>query len=241
MIEMKLFCLPYAGGSESAFYSWKGHMQPDIEICPIQLKGRGRRFNEPCYESLEEAVQDIFEQVQAERKGDDYALFGHSMGSLLAYELYYKMAEADSTKPAHMFFSGFKAPNRAGNTEKLHLLNHHLFKEKIIALGGTPEELINHEELFDLFVPLLKSDFKLVENYIYKERTAKMECDITVLNGKGDSMNAKDISDWQNHAAGNCKTLYFEGNHFFLQHHVEQIVRMINKTLTESRSYHQLF
>lgn len=108
MIEMKLFCLPYAGGSESAFYSWKGHMQPDIEICPIQLKGRGRRFNEPCYESLEEAVQDIFEQVQAERKGDDYALFGHSMGSLLAYELYYQMSGAGAEKPVHIFSRAIK-------------------------------------------------------------------------------------------------------------------------------------
>ncbi len=131
---MKLFCLPYAGGSESAFYSWKGHMQPDIEICPIQLKGRGRRFNEPCYESLEEAVQDIFEQVQAERKGDDYALFGHSMGSLLAYELYYQMSGAGAEKPVHIFSRAIKRQT-GSERKKLHTLPNPIFKKKIVELG----------------------------------------------------------------------------------------------------------
>lgn len=237
MIEMKLFCLPYAGGSESAFYSWKGHMQPDIEICPIQLKGRGRRFNEPCYESLEEAVQDIFEQVQAERKGDDYALFGHSMGSLLAYELYYQMSGAGAEKPVHIFFSGYKAPNRIRKKEKLHTLPNPIFKKKLVELGGTPEELINHEELFELFIPILKSDFKMVENYIYQERNSKIDCDITVLNGKEDSMSKEDVSDWKHHTSGHFTAYYFDGNHFFLHHHVEKITDIINHSLAASRMF----
>ena len=84
---MILFCLPYAGGSEVAYYKWKKYLHPSIELIPIELKGRGKRFNEIFYESLEEAVDDIFENIKDKIINNDYAIYGHSMGSLLSYEL----------------------------------------------------------------------------------------------------------------------------------------------------------
>ncbi|NPC93189.1 thioesterase [Bacillus sp. WMMC1349] len=228
---MIMFCLPYAGGSESIFYSWKNHLDSNIDIYPIKLKGRGARYHEAFYENLEEAVQDIFEQVQSNIKNRDYAIFGHSMGSLLAYELYYKICEANLKKPLHIFFSGFKAPHRIQRKEILHTLPDPLFKKKIKDLGGTPEELIDHEELFALFLPLLKSDFKMVETYLYKERDINIDCDITILNGIDDEIDLNDILEWENHTAGHFEYYDFPGNHFYIHHQQEHILHMIKQTL----------
>src|ERR1700738_4611092 len=108
---MILFCLPYAGGSEVIYYKWKKYLHPSIQLIPIQLKGRGKRFSEIFYENIEEAVDDIFENVKDKIVDDDYAIYGHSMGSLLAYELYYKISKLNLKKPKHIFFSGYKAPS----------------------------------------------------------------------------------------------------------------------------------
>jgi 4'-phosphopantetheinyl transferase len=105
VILMVLFCLPYAGGSESIYYKWKRYLKHFIELEPIELKGRGKkRFNETFYESLEEAVDDIFENIKDKIAEDDFAIYGHIMGSLLAYELYYKIGKLNVRKPKHIFF-----------------------------------------------------------------------------------------------------------------------------------------
>ncbi|EJQ37425.1 hypothetical protein IEE_05211 [Bacillus cereus BAG5X1-1] len=231
---MILFCLPYAGGSEASFYQWNDHLSKSIKLHSIPLKGRGSRFNEDFYESLEDAVDDIFDNIKDKIGENDYAIYGHSMGSLLAYELYYKIKEMGHNIPKHIFFSGHRAPNRERKKDISFTLPDEDFKNKIIELGGTPEELISNQELFELFLPILKSDFKIVETYKYKERMDKIECDISVLNGKNDSISLEEVLDWKNHTNGNFRTYYFEGNHFYINHNMEEIMSILNNTLRES-------
>lgn len=81
MKQIKLFTIPYAGGSSVVFQEWKKYFDNEIELIPIELAGRGKRFNNPLYNTLEEAVDDVLKQIQSCLvPGDDYALFGHSMG-----------------------------------------------------------------------------------------------------------------------------------------------------------------
>ncbi|MGX5439994.1 thioesterase II family protein [Bacillus thuringiensis] len=230
---MMLFCLPYAGGSEVIYYKWNDYLSPAINLCPVLLKGRGRRFDEPFYNNLEEAVDDIFDAIRDKIGERDYAIYGHSMGSLLAYELYYKIIEMGVKKPKHIFFSGYKAPSEGGKKEITYNLPNNDFKNKVIDLGGTPEEIIHNDELFEFFIPLLKHDFKIVETYEYKDKRDKIACDISVLNGKEDAISLKGIIGWQNHTSGNFKIYNFEGNHFFINNNVEKIVTIINDTLAE--------
>ena len=161
---MILFCLPYAGGSETIYYKWKKHLHPSIQVVPIELKGRGKRFSEFFYESLEEAVDDIFENIKEKIVDDDFAIYGHSMGSLLAYELYYKIDELNFRKPKHIFFSGYKAPSIVREIENIYTLPNYDFMRKIMELGGTPEELMKNKELLQIFLPIIRSDFKILEN-----------------------------------------------------------------------------
>ncbi|MEK3854007.1 thioesterase II family protein [Cytobacillus sp. FSL H8-0458] len=227
---MILFCLPYAGGSEAIYHKWEHHLNESINLCPITLKGRGRRFNEPFYSSLEEAIEDIFEHIKAKLEVSEYAIFGHSMGSLLAYELYYKINELGFKLPNHIFFSGYRTPGTKKN-ESIHSLPNNEFKRKIVELGGTPEELVNNDDLFDLFIPLLRSDFKMVETYKYKERKNKISCDISVLNGLSDTIPLENLRYWKSYTDKSCQFYNFDGNHFFINSNTVEITSLIKHTL----------
>lgn len=228
---MILFCLPYAGGSQSIYYKWKNYLATDISLYPIELKGRGKRFNEPYYKNLEEAVNDIFINIKDIICNEDYAIYGHSMGSLLAYELYYKICEMGITKPKHVFFSGYQAPHIPKKDDKIHNLSNCNFINKVVEYGGIPEELLTNKELLDIYIPILRNDFKIVETYVYKPKAYKIKCDISVLNGKEDSLDFKDIVAWNQHTSKKFTLYTFKGNHFFINSSMEEIIKIINNTL----------
>lgn len=229
---MILFCLPYAGGSESIYYEWKKYLSSSIRLNPIELKGRGRRYNEPFYETLDEAVEDIFKNIKYKIMDDDYAIYGHSMGSLLAYELYYKIKKYNVKEPKHIFFSGYQAPSVIGKKEDIHNLPDYDFIKKMIDIGGTPKEIVNNMEIFEIFIPILRSDFKIIENYNYEKKEKKIECDVSILCGKQDFLQLKEILAWKDHVAKEIKIYNFEGNHFFINDNIQVITNVINDILT---------
>ncbi|WP_291583716.1 thioesterase II family protein [Clostridium sp. UBA6640] len=228
---MILFCLPYAGGLEVIYYEWKKYISTSIQLEAVELKGRGKRFNEVLYENLEEAVDDIFKNIADKIVNDDYAIYGHSMGSLLAYELYYKIIDMGIKKPKHIFFSGYEAPSMIRKRENTYTLPDYDFMNKVMELGGTPEELMNNKELLEIFLPIIRSDFKILETYNYEERGNKIQCDVSILNGKQDSINLEEILAWKNHVCKGFKIYNFDGNHFFINSNVKNIVNIINTTL----------
>lgn len=228
---MMLFCLPYAGGSESMYYSWKKLINPLITLEPLELKGRGRRYDEGFYKDFDEAVDDMFLSVKEKITHNDYAFFGHSMGALLTYELYYKICDENLRKPTHIFFSGQKAPVLRRKNKKIHKLPDSEFLKEIVALGGTPEELLENKELMQLVLPILRSDFEINENYNYKERKDKIECDITVFKGKEEDMTLEEILDWRTRGDRDFKIFILEGNHFFVNNNSQNITSIINSLL----------
>lgn len=231
MKRIKLFCIPYAGGCGSLYYKWEKCLSPYIQLEPIELKARGKRFNERFYETLEEAVEDIFQNIKDKILNNEYAIYGHSMGCLLAYELYYKIDNMNIRKPTHMFFSGYKAPSIKRKERDMHLLPDDEFIKKVIDLGGTPEKVANNKELLNLVIPILRSDFRILDNYSYKDGRDKIQCDISVFNGKQDNIILEEILKWKEHGDKGFKVYNFDGNHFFINNNVKNITSIINATL----------
>ncbi len=228
---MILFCLPYAGGSESIYYRWKKYTNPNIQIEPIRLKGRGSRFGEDFYENLEEAVNDIFMNIKNKIIDNEYAIFGYSMGSLLAYELYYKILNENYRIPKHIFFSAYKAPDVCEKSSSIYKLQDDEFIKIIIKLGGTPIEVIENKELLNLAIPILRSDFRILENYVYKKKKEKINCGISILYGKNDNINLTDLLAWKKFTNKEFKMYNFEDGHFFINNNVEKIIDIVNRTL----------
>jgi len=235
MTNTKLFCFPYAGGASAAYNSWKPLLNPGIQLRAVELAARGRRMREANYETIDQAVDDVFSLIRDELRQGPYAFFGHSMGSMIAYELAYKIRDNGLPGPDHIFFSGRAAPNISReNKRRLHHLPSEEFKKEMLDMGGTPKEFFEHPELLEVFLPLLKGDFRLTETYTHAKKDAPLQCAITIFNGKQDEDTGDEIEAWKIHTVKECDIHYYEGGHFFIQDDVNAVLDIINNTLSNA-------
>lgn len=232
MKKIKLFCLPYAGGSATLYARWKKLLHSSIELVPVELAGRGKKYNIPFYDGFNAAVIDIYDAVRSEAGDEPYALFGHSMGCLLVYELFFKMIDNNYREPEHIFFSG-RYPPHIKKEEKIHYtMPDDKFLEEIIKYGGTPKEILEHKELLNIFIPILKADYRILDDYTFAGRTDKFNFDITVLTGtQDDEVEMNDLEEWSKYTKKGYRYHQFEGGHFFINQYAEDITDIINKTL----------
>jgi medium-chain acyl-[acyl-carrier-protein] hydrolase len=230
---VKLFCLPYAGGSAMVYNRWKRSINGMIQLCPIELAGRGIRFSKPYYDSLPEAVDDIYGMIKNQLDSGPYAFYGHSMGSLLVYELVRKIMTLPHRQPVQLFMSGGNPPHIKNAKKIYHTMPEEQFRDEIIKIGGTPQEVFEHKELLDIFIPLLRADYKIIETYqIQPNQTVLFDCGITVFNGKADKEVSHDkLREWQRYTKSRCQVYEYEGGHFFIQDYREDIIQIINDTL----------
>ncbi len=229
---IKLFCFPYAGGSSGVFSNWKQYLHAGIELVPVELAGRGKRIHEPLYKDISEVVNDVFQLMKADIAYGPYALFGHSMGCMIAYDLMEKIRNSNLHRPLHLFFSGRGAPHlKREDEKKYHLMNDKDFKRAIIELGGTPLEFFEHPELLELFIPLLKNDFKIAETGIEKREIHPLDESITIFLGKEDDLTAEQCDGWKRHTKKLCSIHYFQGGHFFLHKQTQKMVTLIDHIL----------
>lgn len=232
MPKVRLFCFPYAGGSTQMYHSWTNRLHPKIELIPVELSGRGLRFNEPLYKDFDELINDVFRQIRYDIHEMPYAFFGHSLGALIAFELLYKIRADHLPYPVHVFYSGKSAPNAEHHeTTSFHLLEPEAFKKKIMEMGGTPVAVFENSELETLFMPILKNDFKMAETYTFKKGRKLYDGEITVLVGKDDDLTATQCHEWSNCTSGMCKIIYLNGGHFFINDQTEAVLNIVNSTI----------
>lgn len=140
-MSIELFCFASAGGSVSMYNELEKNLASKINMIPVELPGRGRRFTEPLKNSMEEVVEDCYQQIITKINGT-YALLGYSMGAWIAYELYYRLKNRGIDSPCHIFICAQEPPFIEQNPEdELHKLPDGLFSQRIIDLGGIPKEL----------------------------------------------------------------------------------------------------
>ncbi|WP_337966386.1 thioesterase domain-containing protein [uncultured Flavobacterium sp.] len=229
--KIKLFCLPFAGGAANLYEQWNKNLSKEIELCPINLAGRGNRIMEKPYNNLEEAVNDIFNIIKDDISESDYAIFGHSMGALLAYELVQKILNLGKKAPLHVFFSGRK-PVHIRKTKKLYSdMNALEFKEAVLSLGVTPREIFENSDLNEIFVPILRSDFKIAETFVERPEIIPFNFDISVLVGKDEEITVEEAEQWKLYTTKKCAVYYIKGGHFFLLNEQQAVIDIVNNHL----------
>lgn len=238
MRKIRLFCFPYAGGSSAIYRSWANALGNTVEITPVELPGRGIRFKEPFYKSIEDAVNNIYDSIRNDLDQNPYAFFGHSMGSIIAFELAHKLKDFDHPDPVHIFFSGRLPPHIESIEDKnAASLPDFEFIKYIKDIGGTPDDVFCNEGLLEVFLPILRSDFWMVHNYQFVPKSRKLDSDITVLFGSSEGYNESEIGEWSEYSNLSCNTIQFEGGHFFIHSSVNSVLKYISDILNSYLCY----
>ncbi|WP_025847247.1 thioesterase II family protein [Paenibacillus ehimensis] len=234
MNRIDLYCIPYAGGSGHAIYGrWAEELDPRIQLHPLELAGHGRRMGQTLDASVATAVADMLRTLRPRIAFRPYAIYGHSMGTVLAYELAAAIREAGLPEPVALFQSGRLPPHHAYLNNEMHLLPDEVFLDKIKRLGGTPPELFESKELVRLFLPILRNDYRMIEQYRCKLPHARFDANVVFLYSDDDPLVTKPyIYDWEQYTASSFEVHAFRGGHFFLNEHWQDICRVINRKLS---------
>ena len=213
--RLRLFCFPYAGGGASIYRTWATTLPAEIEVYPVQPPGRETRLRDraftrfpPLIDSLASAIEPYLNMP--------FAFFGHSMGALTSFELTRQLRRQGGPLPVHLFLSGHRAAQLPNDEEPIYHLPDAEFVQELRSLNGTPDQVLQNEELMRLMLPLLRADFELCNMYNYIQEEP-LPCPITAYGGLQDEEANRDtLSAWREQTSGQFTLRMFPGDHFYL-------------------------
>lgn len=219
MKKMKCFYFTYAGCWSTDFISddpvWSNN---NIQIICVKYTIRNNM-------TWTEFIDDLIDKIIAEIDGDDYILWGHSMGATIAYEVYYELKKRqDLIQPLHVYVSSGTPPHKI--ERNLVNVSDECFEQEFIDLGGIRSEILKSEAMLKLTMRTIKRDIIMLYKYNYEKHMKKMECPLTVLFGSKDKLS-RFMYDWNELPLTDCNNILFEGDHFFIFNILDQFVQII--------------
>lgn len=235
---MQLFLLHFAGGSCYSFEFLKKNINSDIDFIALEIPGRGKRFEEALLKNKEQVIQDYFNQIKKLRNKQPYIIYGHSMGATLGLSITKKMEEINDF-PSHLIVSGNPGPGVKESYEKQqkgkrYLMKDEDFKEELRELGGVPEEILENNELYHFFSPIMRADFEVLEKDNYSEDGLIIKTPIYALMGTKEEQ-CHEIDNWKRFTSGEFQFQILDGDHFFINDHPEQIAGIIKKNFINNQ------
>jgi medium-chain acyl-[acyl-carrier-protein] hydrolase len=228
--SLRLICFPYAGGGTVVFHGWSKVLPLGIEVCPVQLPGREKRLREPPYKRLPELVQSIAEDLSSHFM-KPFALFGHSLGALVSFELARLLRRERGIQPVQMFVSGRPAPQIATTRSSIYELPDPEFLKELRRLNGTPREVLEHPELMDVLLPTLRADFEVAHTYDY-ESDSPLDCPIMAFGGLQDpDISCEQLERWREQTTASFSSRMFPGDHFFINTTRTLLLRTLSQQL----------
>jgi surfactin synthase thioesterase subunit len=227
-------CFPYAGGSALAYRQWNENIAGEVEVCPVQLPGRENRMAEEPIRSLPKLISLLADELEPFLNSPvPYCFFGHSMGALICYELAKEIKKRSWKLPSRLFLSGKTSPQSCTKEIPTYNLPDEEFIEELREMNGTPEEVLNNREVMDLFLPILRADFEMVDTYEY-EKDNPLSCPITVFGGLDDHLTPSfELESWKEHTTDGFNMHLFPGDHFYIYDHQKDLLGIINDELKQ--------
>lgn len=212
---LRLVCLPFAGGGANAYRPWAALMPPQLELYGCVLPGREHRIREAPLTRMSPLVMQLAVAIR-ELSDLPFALFGHSMGALLGFELLRELRRTGGPMPLHFFVSARSAPHLPSKRKPLHGLPTPLLLDELRRINGTPEAVLREPELLQLVLPILRADLEVLETCSYVPQ-APLDCTITSFVGRDDAFVPLDeAAGWGEHTSAPFALKVFDGDHFFI-------------------------
>ncbi|WP_434681022.1 thioesterase [Pseudomonas sp. R1-18] len=225
--SLKLFCLPYSGASAMFYSPWRRKLPEWLIVRPLELPGRGMRMDEPLQTDIAALAAHLADEI-ADELDTPYALFGHSLGGLLAFELVHALRARGLPAPLALFVSATAGPARRDVSDYAVEKSDAQLLDRLRELQGTSESVLANTELMQLMLPILRADFLLCGSFAYGER-APLDTPIHVFGGKQDSVSVEELLDWQEETLTGFSLDMFEGHHFYLVEQQAALLRQLRR------------
>ncbi|MFJ7208026.1 thioesterase II family protein [Streptomyces sp. NPDC098789] len=225
---VRLVCFPHAGGAASYFFQVSRQLSPVAEVLAVQYPGRQERRKEPFISGVTELADVLVAELRqwADRP---LALFGHSMGALVAYEVARRLEE-EGIKPVALFASGRGAPSLSRD-EGVHLRDDEGLLDKVRELGGTAGALLEDPDVVEMLMPAIRNDYRAVETYRHTPGPP-LACPLVVFTGDADpQVTVAGAQAWDAFSTGDFELNTYSGGHFFLDAHAAHVLGRIRSRL----------
>jgi pyochelin biosynthesis protein PchC len=228
-VRRRLLCFAHAGGGPSGFRTWPRRLPADVEVLAVRYPGRQDRVAEDCVERME-VLADRITEAALPLCEVPTALFGHSMGAWLAYEVALRLQHRHGVTPSVLLVSGQRAPHlpdrRAVDAED----DDSLIAE-VRRLGAYEPELFDDPELRELIMPSIRADFRVVRHY---RPTAGGVVHAPVAGYVGDAdtdVPEADVREWAAVTSVGFTHRALPGGHFYLLDQEAELLRDIAQKL----------
>lgn len=232
-MQVRLFCVPYSGASASVYARWQRGLPQWLRVCPIELPGRGARFAEPLATDLSALARQLATEILP-FTAEPYALFGHSLGALLAAEIAYALRQLGAPAPCVLIASGTEGPSARDDSDLGLPLDDAQLIDRLKSLNGTAPQVLESPELLELILPVLRADFLLCGTYQPTDR-APLSCPIKVFAGLQDDASFSALSAWQRETLTGFSLQWFDGGHFFIASSQVQVLAELAKCVAVNR------
>lgn len=213
--NVALLCLPCAGASATMYLRWRRALPAWLRVVPLELPGRGARMGEPFAHDIDALVAQLCDE-QADALQGDFALFGHSMGALLAFGMARRLRALGLELPRALLVSASPAPSQRDPLRFAGKTGDAVLTADLRQQGGTPDAVFDSPELMRLTLDVLAADYRLCEGYRYSEAAA-LPLPLHGFAGRDDDIEAARMQAWSREAGADFTLDTFDGGHFFIR------------------------
>lgn len=232
--SVDLLALPCAGASATMYLRWRRLLPHWIRVVPVELPGRGARVGEPFVEDFARLVAQICDEQAAAMQGR-YALFGHSMGALLAHGMAQRRHVLAQPMPQALFVSASPAPSRRDPDRFAGMDNDAALMADLRRQGGTPEAVFESTELLRLTLDSLAADYRVCESYRHRP-SESLSVPMHAFAGRQDDIAADRIGAWRGETRLAFTLDWFDGGHFFIRQQEQKVLATIVRELASQFS-----
>jgi medium-chain acyl-[acyl-carrier-protein] hydrolase len=212
------------------FRKWREQLPATIEVAPVELPGHGASVSTIPFKTLPLLIDALCCAIEP-HLNKPFALFGHSMGAIIGFELARMLRRKRRATPLHLFASGCGAPQIPRSSRNLHSLPDAAFLDELRRLNGTSPDVLTSAELVQLLLPTLRADFAICETYAYSAEPP-LNCGITVFGGADDKEISYDrLCSWKQQTTSEFTVSILPGDHFFLHSAERYLLDQISQRL----------
>jgi surfactin synthase thioesterase subunit len=225
----QMLCLPHAGGSASFYYPVSRALAPSVEVLSVQYPGRQDRRHEPLIGSVPELTDQIVAAVRA-TVDRPLAVFGHSMGATLGFEVV-RLLEGAGMQVSVLFVSGRRAPSTPREEPDYRQYTDADIIRELRSLNGTEGNLLHDDETLQMILPSVRNDYLVIRDYRFVPGPP-LRCPVVALNGEEDpKVTAAEAEAWREHTSGPFDLQMFPGGHFYLISQAASVIGTVARHL----------